>query len=206
MSSEKTPFTRRDVRLINRETRFDSFLRVDHLRLQHSLFEGGDSAVMDRELLVKLPAVGVLLFDPGSEQIVMVRQFRVGMLDGDESPWPLELVAGLVDKEESLEEVAIREIQEETGLQASNLRKICDYYNSPGASSERVHLYCARVDASEAGGVHGLDHEHEDIRVEVLSVEEALLAAQSGIINNAMSLIALQWLQINKESLLGYWS
>lgn len=206
MSPDKLFFTQRDVKVIDRETHFDSFLRIDKLSLQHSLFEGGDSEVMDRELLVKIPAVGVLLFDPDQQQLVMVRQFRVGMLDGEESPWPLELVAGLVDKDESLEEVAIREIHEETGLQASNLVKICDYYNSPGASSEKVHLYCARVNASSAGGVHGLDHEHEDIRVEVLSVDEAMLAAQSGIINNAMSLIALQWLQLNKQSLLERWS
>ena len=83
--------------------------------------------------------------------------------------------------------------------------KICEYYNSPGASSEKVHLFCARVDASKAGGIHGLDHEHEDIQVEVLSEAEALGALQTGAINNAMSVIALQWLNINKASLLANW-
>ena len=206
MSEDKPIFKQSDVQVTHRETCFESFLQIDKLRLQHSLFEGGQSEVMDRELLVKLPAVGVLLYDPAREELVMVRQFRVGMLDAEDSPWPLELVAGLIDKEESLEEVAVREIQEETGLQAGELIRICEYYNSPGASTEKVHLFCARVDASAAGGVHGLDHEHEDIRVEVLSVDEALLAAESGMINNAMSLIALQWLQINKPALLNRWS
>jgi ADP-ribose pyrophosphatase len=205
MKSVKPPFNKSDVEVIRRETPFDSFLKVDKLRLNHRLFEGGRSEEIDRELLVKTPAVGVLLFDPEREDVVMVRQFRVGMLDDEDSPWPLELVAGLVDKDETAEQVAIRETTEETGLKASKLTKICAYFNSPGASSEKVHLYCARVDSSAAGGIHGLDHEHEDIQVEVLSAAEAFSAVESGTINNAMSIIALQWLQLNWNSLLAGW-
>jgi ADP-ribose pyrophosphatase len=146
-----------------------------------------------------------LLFDPQRDELVMVRQFRIGMLDQEPSPWPLELVAGLVDTEESLEEVAIREIHEETGLVATELLPICEYYNSPGASSEKVSLFCARVDASQAGGYHGLRHEHEDIEVLSLDAAEALAALDSGIFNNAMSMIALQWFAMNKQMLVQRW-
>lgn len=205
MAYSKPPFTSRDVQVLNRETCFKSFLQIDKLRVKYSLFEGGQSAEIDRELLVKHTAVGVLLYDPDREKLVMIRQFRVGMLDEEDCPWPLELVAGLVDTEESPEAVALREVREETGLKASNLVKICDYYNSPGASTEKVHLFCARVDASVAGGIHGLDHEHEDIQVQVLDEAEALDALNSGDINNAMSVIALQWLKIHKDSLLTGW-
>lgn len=205
MKSDKPPFSKSDVEVIRRETPFDSFLKVDKLRLRHRLFEGGRSEEIDRELLVKTPAVGVLLYDPEREEVVMVRQFRVGMLDDEDSPWPLELVAGLVDKDETAEQVAIRETSEETGLKANKLTKICAYFNSPGASSEKVHLYCACVDASTAGGIHGLDHEHEDIQVEVLSAAEAIAAVESGAINNAMSIIALQWLRLNRDTLLAGW-
>ncbi|CAE7163493.1 nudF [Symbiodinium microadriaticum] len=206
MKPLKPPFSKSDVEVVRRETPFDSFLKVDKLRLHHRLFEGGRSGEIDRELLVKTPAVGVLLYDPEREEVVMVRQFRVGMLDDEDSPWPLELVAGLVDTDETEEQVAIRETSEETGLKANKLAKICAYFNSPGASSEKVHLFCARVDARSAGGIHGLDHEHEDIQVEVLSVAEAFAAVESGAINNAMSIIALQWLQLNRNSLLTGWT
>ncbi|MCG8415265.1 MAG: NUDIX domain-containing protein [Pseudomonadales bacterium] len=206
MTDQLPPFSKNDVKVLERKTDYDSFLQVDSLRLQYRLFEGGWSEPIARELLVKTPAVGVLLYDPDREELVMVKQFRVGMLDDEDSPWPLELVAGLVDTEESLEQVANREVMEETGLQASDFIKICDYYNSPGASSERVTLFCARVDATQAGGIHGLDHEHEDIQVEVLSTESARLAIESGVINNAMSLIALQWLFSHQESILAKWA
>lgn len=194
-----------DVKVLARDTRYKSFLQIDTLQLQHRLFEGGWSETIQRELLVKTPAVGVLLFDPQRDELVLVRQFRVGMLDRESSPWPLELVAGLVDTDESLEEVAIREIHEETGLIATDLLPICDYYNSPGASSEKVSLFCARVDASQAGGYHGLRHEHEDIEVLSLSAAEALGAMDSGVFNNAMSMIALQWFAMNKQKLVQRW-
>lgn len=202
MPYKKSFSSNADVELLSRTTEFDSFLQIDDLQLKYRLFEGGWSEAISRELLVKTPAVGVLLYDPDRAEFVMVRQFRVGMLDREESPWPLELVAGLVDKDESLESVAQREVKEETNLEVSEVIKICDYYNSPGASTEQVTLFFAKVDASSAGGVHGLDHEHEDIQVEVISEQEAQLAMKTGTINNAMSLIALQWFFLNRDSIL----
>ncbi len=198
---DKTKFSSAtDIEILSRETSLDSFLQVDALVLKHRLFEGGWSEPLSRELLVKTPAVGVLLHDPDQSQFVMIKQFRVGMFDSEESPWPLELVAGLIDKDESPKEVALREIEEETGLQANGLTRICEYYNSPGASTERVTLFFAQVDAKKAGGVHGLDNENEDILVQVLSESEVKEAINSGLINNAMSLIALQWFFLQRES------
>ncbi len=198
-------FKAADVKVIARETRYKAFLQIDTFHLQHRLYEGGWSETIQRELLVKTPAIGVLLFDPERDELVMVRQFRIGMLDEETSPWPLELVAGLVDTDESLEEVVMREIKEETGLFAEDLLRICDYYNSPGASSEKVSLFCAKVDATQAGGFHGLDHEHEDIEVLAMAAEDALAAIDSGAFNNAMSMIALQWFAMNKQMLVERW-
>ena len=160
---------------------------------------------MDRELLIRERAVGVLLFDPERDELVLIRQFRVGLLDEKGSPWILELVAGLIDTEESPEEVAIRESGEESGLCPRDLIRICDYYNSPGGSNERVTLFCGRVDSRDAGGVHGLAEEHEDIEVVVLGFPEALAAVEAGTINNAMSIIAIQWLALNKTRLQQRW-
>ena len=147
----------------------------------------------------------MLLYDPNLDKIVMVRQFRAGALEDADSPWMLELIAGLVDKDESLEDVAIRESIEESDCIPTEIIRICDYYNSPGASNEKVTLFCGRVDASTAGGIHGLAEEHEDIEVVVLPLEEAVGAVNQGIINNAMSIIAIQWLEINRNKLMQRW-
>ena len=193
------------IEVDQRETLFDSFLRVDRLKLRHSLFAGGWSELMTRELILRPRAVGVLLFDPAQQQVVLVRQIRVGMLDEGQNPWLLELVAGMVESGEEPIEVAARESLEEANTKPQDLLQICEYYNSPGISNERITLFCGRVDATQAGGIFGLDAEHEDIEVVVLSLADALAKVASGEINNAMSIIALQWLHLNQPMLEESW-
>ena len=193
------------IEVDQRETLFDSFLRVDRLKLRHSLFAGGWSELMTRELILRPCAVGVLLFDPAQQQVVLVRQIRVGMLDEGQDPWLLELVAGMVESGEEPIEVAARESLEEANTKPQDLLQICEYYNSPGISNERITLFCGRVDATQAGGIFGLDAEHEDIEVVMLSLADALAKVASGEINNAMSIIALQWLQLNQPMLEESW-
>ena len=160
---------------------------------------------MTRELILRPRAVGVLLFDPAQQQVVLVRQIRVGMLDEGQNLWLLELVAGMVESGEEPIEVAARESLEEANTKPQDLLQICEYYNSPGISNERITLFCGRVDATQAGGIFGLDAEHEDIEVVVLSLADALAKVASGEINNAMSIIALQWLQLNQPMLEESW-
>ena len=165
-----------------------------------------------RELQLKDPAVGVLLFDPDRDMLLLVRQFRVGMFNdtsghGDEVlGWPLEIVAGMVARGEQFEEVALRESKEESNCVPTDLIKICEYYNSPGGSNEKIILFCGRIDSRNAGGVYGLIEEHEDIEVQVLSYADAMRFIDSGEINNAMTIIALQWLQLHRQELLDSWN
>jgi len=212
MSKLESKFQKTDVELISREQCFDGFLRLDRIQLRHRLFEEGWSEILNRELLVKDQAVGLLMFDPVRDHVVLVRQFRVGLIDEHQSPWLLELVAGMVEdgegkgEREELEQVAIREAAEESNCIPTNLVKVCDYYNSPGASNEKVTLFCGRVDSENAEGFFGLTEEHEDIEVVVLPRSEALQAIDSGLINNAMTIIALQWLQLHESELLSKWN
>ena len=205
MKKFEPKYSNADVEILQREICFDSFLRVNKLQIKHKLFNGGWSDIIHRELSVRAEAVGVLLFDPGRDEVVMVRQFRVGAMNVNASPWMLELVAGMVDKDESLEAVAIRETKEESDCNIIELVRICDYYNSPGASDEKVTLFCGKIQADNAGGVFGLAEEHEDIEVVCLSSSEAINAVETGQVNNAMSIIALQWLALNKEKIAQAW-
>lgn len=191
-------FNHNDVELISRETAFKGFFSLDRLVVKHRLYQGGWSQPFTRELFCRGQAAGVLLHDPARGQVVMVEQFRVGLLDDPaQSPWALELVAGMLDGDESPEAMAMREIHEETGLTVTNLQFICEYYNSPGGSDERISVYYGQVDASLAGGIHGLAEEHENIKVIVMPVTDAVAAIAQGKINNAMAIIALQWLQLH---------
>jgi len=213
MTSEPIPLTyaEKDVEIIERTTVWESFFRIDRLRLRHRLFAGGWSEIFQRELFMRPPSAGVLLYDPVLDKVVLVEQFRVGALadspaaDAAGRPWLLELVAGMVDADETAEQNVNREAFEEAGCEITALLPIAEYFNSPGGSNEKISLFCGRVDASGAGGVFGLVDEHEDIRVEVLSVDDACQALQDGRLNNAMAIIALQWLIIHREQVRLEW-
>lgn len=194
-------FKREDVEVLRRESGFRGFYQLDVLTLRHRLFAGGWGPELRRELFVRPDAVCVLPYDPWLDSVVLVEQMRIGALDKRSDPWMLELVAGLFDADESPEQVAHREAQEEAGLKLIELTAIARYFPSPGGSNEHVHLYCATVDARDAGGLHGLAEEGEDIRVQVVSREAALQLLERGEIDNAASIIALQWLQLNGQAL-----
>lgn len=194
------------VDIVRREKCFEGFYQLDRLHLRHELFAGGMGPEISRELFVRHDAVCVLPYDPLRDEVVLIEQFRIGAMGKTDNPWLIELVAGLIDKDEQPEEVAHREAQEEAGLNFSALWPILKYFPSPGGSTEFVHLFLGRCDSSNAGGLHGLVEEAEDIRVSVWAFEDALQAIRDGRISNAASIIALQWLALNRVEVRGLWS
>lgn len=198
-------FNASDVTVEKRETVFQGFFRMDKLWLTHPRFDGRDMPVFTRELFIRGDATCVLPYDPQRDEVVLLEQFRLGAVGRNQSPWLLELVAGMNEDGETPEEVAQREGQEEAGLTFSVLEKICDYLVSPGGSTELIHLYCGRISTESAGGLFGVEHEHEDIRAHVVPADEAIAMIADGRINNAAAIIALQWLQLNRPRLREGW-
>lgn len=196
-----------EVEILDRGTAYHGFFRVGLYRLRHRLYSGGWSADLTREVVERRAAVGLLLYDPRRDAVVLVEQFRLPAHLAGFSPWQLEIVAGLVDRNDEAEsDVARREAQEEAGLTIEGeLLPIHRLLTSPGGSTEAVTLFCGRVDAGNAGGIHGLASEHEDIKVVVKSYAEAEQLVRSGGIENASTMIALYWLAANRAKLRRLW-
>lgn len=191
--------------IIHTETLTDGFLPVKRYTLRHSLFAGGESQELERERVEGFRAASLLPYDPVRDEVVLVEQFRIGALEDTSGPWILEVVGGIIEGEQSSEQVARREAVEEAGCQVGDLVSICEFMVSPGTSSERIHLFCGRVDSSKAEGIHGLEHEGEDIRVTVLPAQEAINGIETGRINSTASIIALQWLALKRDDLRQRW-
>ncbi len=199
-------FTKSDVEILEKKTVYQGHFRLERLKLRYRLFSGGWSKPVYREVFERGEAVGVLLFDPERDQLVLIEQFRAGVVTKTESPWILEIAAGVIDPEESFEQVACRETQEETGLEVQNLFFISRHWVSPGGSTERISLFCGQIDARQAKGIHGLASEGEDIRLHILDVKEAYKLVNEGKIDNAITIIALLWLQQNEKIVRTRWS
>ena len=195
-----------DVRILARETVYQGYFRVDRYRLRHRRYDGGWTEELTREVFERGHAVGVLLYDPRRDEVVLIGQFRVGAQAAGWAPWQLEIVAGIIDPGETAEAVARRESLEEAGLTLLELAPITAFLLSQGAVSETIRLFCGRVDSTDAGGIHGLADEGEDIKVVVVPFAElpGLLAAKQ--VTNATGLVALQWLLLNRDELRARWT
>lgn len=197
-------FTSRDVEIISKESVFEGFFKMVKYRFKHKLFSGGWSDVVEREMFERGHAAAMLPYDPKTDQVVIIEQIRIGALE-HEHPWQLEIVAGMIDRDESAEEVIRREAEEEAGITVGRVASVTSYYPSSGGCSEKLDVFVGEVDASKAHGIHGLDYEDEDIRVHVLSREQAYQWVKDGIFENGASIIALQWLQLNHQELRSQW-
>ncbi|GAB4392498.1 MAG: NUDIX domain-containing protein [Kiloniellaceae bacterium] len=193
------------VEILEKTTAFKGYFQVDRYRLRHRKFDGGWTGEMSREIFERGHAAAVLPYDPERDKVILIEQFRPGAYAAGMEPWLLEIVAGIIDPGEVPEEVVRREAMEEAGCTVSDLHPIGRFLATPGGSSETVAIYCGRVDSRGAGGVHGLDHEHEDIRVLPLDRREALAFLAQGRVTNLIAVAALQWLALNHTEIMRIW-
>lgn len=191
--------------ILSKETIYQGFFRVEKYRLKHTLFGGGWSTEITRELFRRGSCVAVLLYDPDADKVVLIEQFRTGAILNPENAWLVEIVAGAIEEGEIAEEVAYRESLEEAGCEIQQLMVINEFYTTPGGSSEWITLFCGKVDSTDVGGIHGLDHEDEDIWVRTVDFDQAYLMLENGEIDSAIPIIAIQWLALNRQKLRRDW-
>jgi ADP-ribose pyrophosphatase len=195
----------KNIEIIEKITCYQGFFRIDRYRLRHRLFNGEWGSAITRELFERGHAAAVLPYDPIRDEVILIEQFRIGALNAPGGPWLTEIIAGIIEENEAPENVVKRESVEEANCIITDLVPLYDYLVSPGGMTERIALYCGRVDTTHAGGIHGAIDEGEDIKVHVVSRETALSYLQTGRINSASAIIALQWLALNREKLLRQW-
>lgn len=193
----KPRFSAADMEVLEEKVHYRGFFSMLGYRVRHRLFRGGWGKPISRELFERPKAVGVLMYDPEADKVALIEQFRIGALEHPRGPWLLELVAGLVKEGENMEDVAHRELEEESGLTAERLIRIHDVLLTPGGSNERIALFCGIGGVTGDGEIHGLDEEGEDIRLHVVSREAAMAALAAGDCDNAPLTIALQWLALH---------
>jgi len=199
--------SKKQFEIINETTAYSGFFSLKIVTLKHTLYKGGWSAPLTREVFQRGNCVAVLLYDPQNDALVIIEQFRPGALQlNDDRAWLLEIVAGSIEPGETPESVAYREAIEESGCKILDMIKINEFFTSPGGTSELLHLFCGRIDSTHIGGLHGLEEEDEDIAVRVLPFDEVYALLEAGKIISAIPIIAIQWLALHREELSQRWS
>jgi len=196
---------KKEFEIIKKDVMYDGFYQMEKYYIRHTLFGGGWSGEFTRELFRRTNCVAVLLYDPDADKVVLIEQFRIGaaITINTERAWLVEIVGGAIDEGETPEEVAHRESKEEAGCDILELTLINRFYTTPGGSSELISLYYGKVDSSQVGGIHGLDHEDEDILVYTVPFDEVNRMLEDGRIESGIAIVALQWLALHREGMRG---
>ena len=184
-----------DVTIESREFLFRGFIQVEKVNLTHRLFHRSEySPIIQRELVHRPEAAGVLLYNNQQQRFALIEQFRVGALNDSESAWQLEIIAGVLDGNESPETCIRRESLEESGCEINELQHLFSFYPSAGACSEFFHLYAAEVELPKMGGIFGMPDEGENIQLHLFDYSELDTLLKNGRLRNAPVIMALQWL------------
>lgn len=162
-----------DVTIESREFLFRGFIQVEKVSLKHRLFNRSDySPLIHRELIHRPEAAGVLLYNDQKQKFALIEQFRIGALNDAESAWQLEVIAGVLDGNESPETCIRRESLEESGCEITELEHLFSFYPSAGACSEFFHLYTAEVNLPNEGGIFGMPDEGENIQLHLFNYDQ----------------------------------
>ncbi|NNH25558.1 NUDIX domain-containing protein [Acinetobacter terrestris] len=185
-----------EVKIQSREYLFRGFIQVEKVSLQHRLFNQTEyTPILQRELIHRPEAAGVLIYDDAQQKFALIEQFRVGAIDDSDSAWQLEIIAGVLDGDESPESCIRRESLEESGCEIDELEHLFSFYPSAGACSELFHLYSAQAHLPEQGGVFDMPDEGENIQLHLIDYSEVTHLLSNGRLRNAPVIMALQWLQ-----------
>lgn len=200
------PLPNETVELVDHVVAFQGYFRIGRYFFRHGLYQGGQSAILKREVFERGQAAAVLPYDPVRDEVVLIRQFRAGAYVAGRHPWTWEIVAGILEDSESPEELIRREAIEEAALEIRDVIAMHDVVLSPGACSETCASFLGRVDTTNAGGIYGLESEGENILVKVVPFAEARAMLERDEIGNAIGVLALQWLALHRDEVRARWT
>jgi len=171
--------------------------KLDKVNFDYQL-ENGTWQNQNRECYDKGNGAAILLYNPTKKTVILIKQFRMPTyLNGNKDGMLIEVCAGVLDKNDPMTCIK-NEAIEETGYQINNPKKILEIYSSPGAVTETLHYFIAEyTDDMKVTNGGGLTEETEEIEVLELDFEKALAMIYTGEIQDAKTIILLQYAKIH---------
>ncbi len=190
-----------DFNVVNDVALSGGFFKLSAIRTQYRKFDGTSSDFLMREALVGVDAALLLPYDKVRDRVLLVEQFRAGPARrGDPNPWSLEPVAGMIDPGEDPKDAAVREAHEEANLEITEVTKMFQMYPSPGSNTDHFYCYYGEADLPSLDVSHGgLEDEHEDLRLHVMSLDDALALIDTGEVQAGPLVAMLLWLQRHRD-------
>ena len=180
-------------KIINKKNLYSGFFSLNKYEFTHEKHNGEWTDTVGREIFSGATVSTLLPYDPIKKEIVLIQQFRAGVLSRGVENYLYEIAAGIIDDGENPEEAAIRECYEETGCEVKKIHPIQSYFPAPGSSEEYYYLYLGEVEAFEGERIRGVENENEDILVKSFKIKDVRQMLKEKKIKNGLTLVALQW-------------
>ena len=180
-------------KITNKKNLYSGFFSLNKYEFVHKKHDGEWTGTIGREIFSGAHVSTLLPYDPDKKEIILIQQFRAGILSRYDEDYLYEIVAGIVDEGENPEKTASRECFEETGCEVKKIHPIQSYFPAPGSSESYYHLYLGEIQAFEGERIRGLEKENEDILVKSFKIDEVRQMLKEKKIMNGLTLIALQW-------------
>ena len=159
----------------------------------------GSWQTQKRVVFSRKDATVVLLYNRETKTIILTDQFRLPTyVNGNESGMLTEAPAGTIDEGESPETCIQREIEEETGYEVSEVKRVMQAYLSPGSVTEKLYFFIAEYSANMKKGKGGGTDETEDIEVKETPFADAVEMVVNGSLQDAKTIMLIQYAQIHK--------
>tara|TARA_X000000368_G_C22937736_1_gene670665 strand:- start:121 stop:702 length:582 start_codon:yes stop_codon:yes gene_type:complete len=180
-------------KIINKKNLYSGFFNLNKYEFIHQKHDGNWTNKVEREIFSGAHVSTVLPFDPIKKEILLIQQFRAGVISRYDDDYLYEIVAGIIDKNENPQEAAIRECAEETGCKVKKIIPIQSYFPAPGSSESYYHLFLGEINSFDGEKIMGLESENENILVKAFKVDDVRKMLKNKEIKNGLTLVALQW-------------
>ena len=180
-------------KIINKKKLYSGFFGLTKYEFIHQKHDGNWTNKVEREVFSGAHVSTLLPYDPEKKEIILIQQFRAGVLSRYDDDYLYEIVAGIIDENEEPEATAKRECLEETGCEVNKITPIQSYFPAPGSSESYYHLFLGEVNSFSGKRFMGLKSENEDILVKSFKIDHVRKMLKEKVIKNGLTLIALQW-------------
>ena len=185
------------VKNIKREILSDNWYTLNKYTYEYQKPDGSWET-QQREAYDRGNGAAILLYNTKKGSVVLTKQFRMPTyVNGNDDGMMIEVCAGLLNGDNPADCVR-KETEEETGYKISNVKKVMQPFMSPGSVTEILYLFVGEYDesmkVSEGGGA---EDETENIEVLELDFEKAMEMITTGEINDAKTIILLQYAKLN---------
>lgn len=169
--------------------------------IDYQLTKGDETTDKKAEVYFRPDAAAVLLYNEEQGKILLTKQFRLpAYLNDAQEGYIIEACAGLIDKGESPQQTARREVMEELGYTIDTIQTAGIAYSSAGGITEKIHLFIAPYnDTMKTGQGGGLKDEKESVEPVEISISQALQKLKNADFNDMKTIILLQHYFLNKR-------